>query len=60
MAYTWKKVWAIQTNNEDEVKVDDVVEVTGGTDSKQKVVSVTTMKNRQGKPYKVLLTEEVK
>jgi len=57
--YSWKKVWAVQTSNDDESQVGEEITVGGQTRSRQRIVSVTTMKNRQGKPYKVFLTEEV-
>jgi hypothetical protein len=60
-SYNWKKVWAVQTNADDEVTEGDLIEVgsTSGSSS-QKVVSCTTMLNQKGEPYKVLLTQEVK
>ena len=58
-SYSWKKIWAVQTSKDDEVKVGDLIEVgANGGASQQNVVSVTTMLNRKGEPYKVLLLHE--
>lgn len=59
--YNWTKVYAVQTHANNEVKEGDIIVVddkNGG--SAQEVVSVTTMLNRSGKPYKTLLLKERK
>jgi hypothetical protein len=56
--YKWTKVWAVQTNDTDDVAVGDQITVgSNGGESNQNVVSVTTMKTKTGKNYKVLLTQ---
>jgi hypothetical protein len=61
MPYSWKKVWAVQTDATDTVQPGDEIAVMGsGGDSKQLVLSVTVMETLKGKEYKTLLTKEVK
>lgn len=58
--YSWTKVYAVQTHVNNEVKEGDEITVddrNGG--SPQKVLSVTTMKNRSGREYKTLLLESL-
>jgi hypothetical protein len=60
-SYRWTKVWAVQTDMEDDVAVGETVVVeSNGGDSKQVVLSVTQMFNKSGKPYKTLLLRELK
>lgn len=59
--YRWAKVWAVQTDIDDEVDVGDVILVDAQNgDSKQTVLSVTVMTTKSGKEYKTLLTQEAK
>jgi hypothetical protein len=61
MEYSWKKVWAVQTDNDDTVAVGDTIKVGASSGaSEQLVLSVTTMTTQTGKEYKTLLTREVK
>jgi len=58
--YNWTKGYMVQTNIANEVQPGDQITVddrNGG--SPQKVLSVTIMKNRGGKQYKVLLLESL-
>jgi len=58
--YTWTKVYAVQTDIDDDVAVGDIIKVgdrNGG--SKQQVQSVTIMLNKQGGEYKTLLLRAV-
>jgi hypothetical protein len=59
--YRWTKPWAVRTEASDDVAVGDIITVSShASDSQQLVLSITTMKTLGGRPYKILLLEEVK
>ena len=58
--YTWTKGYMVHTHVNNEVKVgDDVIVDDRNGGSPQKVLSVTVMNNRSGRPYKVLLLQSL-
>jgi len=59
--YRWTKVWAVQTDIDDAVTVGDLVSVESSSgESKQRVLSVTEMHNKAGRPYLTILCQEAK
>jgi len=58
--YKWVKTYAVNTTNENPVAPGDEIVVqdrNGG--SKQRVLSVTTRSNQNGRPYKTLIVQAI-
>ena len=59
--YRWTKIYAVLCPAEDESEVGDEIQVESRNGaSTQVVLSVTTMQDVRGRPYKALLVREVK